>query len=46
MRNKIHDPQAYLVVSAENIIEDDLHGDEFAGAGERHLSIGGSAGDP
>jgi hypothetical protein len=42
MRNKIHDPQAYLVVLAENIIEDHLHGDEFVGTGNLYLSVGGS----
>ncbi len=42
MRKEIHDPQAYVVVSAENIIENHLCGDEFAGAGDRHLSIAGS----
>ncbi len=46
MRKEIYDPEAYLVVSAENFIEDHLHGDEFAGAGDRYLSVGGSHGDP
>jgi hypothetical protein len=34
MRKEIHDTEAYVVVSAENFIEDHLHGDEFAGAGD------------
>ena len=46
MRKEIHDPQAYLVISAEDFIEDHLHGDEFVGVGDRYLSIAGRAGDP
>ena len=46
MRKEIYDTEAYLVVSAENSFEDYLHGDEFAGAGDRYLSVAGSAGDP
>lgn len=46
MRKEIHDTEAYVVVSAEDFIEDNLHGDEFAGVGDRYLSIAGSHGDP
>ena len=46
MPNQIHDPQAYLVVSVKDSIQDHLHVDEFAGAGDRYVSITGSHGDP
>ena len=46
MRKQVHDTEAYFVVSAENFIEDHLHCDEFAGVGDRYLSLAGSAGNP
>ena len=46
MRKEIYDTEAYLVVSAENFIEDHLHCDEFAGAGDRYFSVAGGAGYP
>jgi hypothetical protein len=46
MRKQVHDPESYVVVPAENTIEDHLFGDEFAGVGDRYLSVAGSHGDP
>jgi hypothetical protein len=38
---KIHVSHACLVISVENFIEDHFHDDEFAGIGDRYLSIAG-----
>ncbi len=33
------------IISAENVVEDHLSGDEFTGVGDRCIRVAGSAGD-